>query len=600
MVLHIDAINADMEKKLEEQRFDELFRQYNTLMNWEVMTTHPVGLARAMASVAKAHYMMGNYQQSLSLSLQSLRNFTVNKDSAGIANIANIIGLIYHIQGKYKLAQCELRRAIRINSHIGEKKRLAANYLNMGLVFLSMKSLDSSRTFLTRARWLAQTVAADHIVSMSYNRLAQSYEVENKLDVALFYYHKVLHNRTFQSAWENSFAHIGVAKCLYKRRDYKGAITHARTGLGLAEKCKTKWDIEQALEVLISAQEKSGDYKSAYRNLLKQKKYSDSLLNRDKRLLLDSMHISQQNASNELLSRENETMNKELQIQDIWTVFFISLTILLLLLVLVVIKTSKRTDKLNKKLQEQAVHLIERKETIKDQNRKLATLNQTKDFLFSVISHDLRAPLSSIITYFGSIRGKFLAPEVEEQVVDKLYAQTLATQHMVDKLLIWADSQQSGLTATFSRVNVEAAVNEVLNFSRTIGQQKDIRFDVTIDAALWMWVDKNHFKIILENIIGNAIKFTPKGGAIAVDARVHQHETEIIVADSGIGMAEETVRKLAQGDHVPSHVGTGAETGVGLGMKLVHLFLACNNGRLCISSEQGAGTEVSLFFAHKK
>ena len=236
----------------------------------------------------------------------------------------------------------------------------------------------------------------------------------------------------------------------------------------------------------------------------------------------------------------------------------------------------------------------------KKANLSLKELNDTKDKLFSIIGHDLKAPISTL----QELLALYTSEEISEEDVAKLAPQLKQnvdhSSFTLNNLLYWAKAQMNGLTPEAKPILIKEKVCAVYSaYDRKIKSKKiEVLCNIADDQVLL--IDPIHFEIILRNITSNAIKYTNHGGIIAFNCKkVDSKSIEISICDNGIGMSKTMVHDLMKKQIVKSSVGTTNEKGTGLGLQIVHELIKINEGSLKIQSKPKAGTCIFLVLPKK-
>ena len=164
------------------------------------------------------------------------------------------------------------------------------------------------------------------------------------------------------------------------------------------------------------------------------------------------------------------------------------------------------------------------------------------------------------------------------------------TLKMTENLILWARSQMKDEKTKPEPVDVNSVLSETLKVFREAAAKKEIELDNKVVDDAKVLVDKDHFSLILRNLINNAIKYTKIGGKICVKSKRQNGSTEIIVEDTGLGMDEDTLNKLFSLDGTDSKVGTSGERGTGLGLMLCKEFVERNKGTLKVESQKNVGS----------
>lgn len=239
---------------------------------------------------------------------------------------------------------------------------------------------------------------------------------------------------------------------------------------------------------------------------------------------------------------------------------------------------------------EKALTTLERREEMLDKrNKKLIEMNRLKTKLFTVISHDMRSPLATVIGLLDLLReGKMSQAEVKEYA-SKATLRVQSTYEMLTNLLYWSRNQMMGMELNAKQMNVEKVITEVLGVYQPIAQNKGVVVEKEIYAPVNVYADPEMVHMVLRNLISNAIKFTPPGGTVSISEVSMEDYVSIAVRDTGIGMDANTKANLFS-SQVSSTLGTNQEKGTGLGLSLCKEFVNKNGGRISVESGPGEGT----------
>ncbi len=228
--------------------------------------------------------------------------------------------------------------------------------------------------------------------------------------------------------------------------------------------------------------------------------------------------------------------------------------------------------------------------------KELKKINANKDKFFSIISHDLRSPFTSLIGF-----SEFLANEVDElskeeikEFAQNIFKSARGTFSLLENLLQWSRLQTGNIEFAPSHYNLENHLNKLIEIYRINALRKKIKIVSKIEPKLKVFADQNMVETLMRNLISNAIKFTPREGTITISAKSMSKKIEIKVADTGVGMDKETQKKLFKVGENVSTEGTEKEQGTGLGLILCKEFVETNNGNIKVRSKPNEGTEFII------
>ncbi|PKL83253.1 MAG: hypothetical protein CVV24_05835 [Ignavibacteriae bacterium HGW-Ignavibacteriae-3] len=223
---------------------------------------------------------------------------------------------------------------------------------------------------------------------------------------------------------------------------------------------------------------------------------------------------------------------------------------------------------------------------------ELKRLNATKDKFFSIVSHDLRAPINGLLGY-----AELLSKEIDSMDKDeiKLFAGNIAeisksTNTLLSNILDWSRIQTGRIYFHPQTTDVSKSVQRILNLLNAAAANKDISLVSAIEEGLMVFADENMLQSIFINLIGNAIKFTHNGGQVAIDGWEEENCFHFTVKDSGIGIDESDIEKLFNSEIIYSTNGTAKENGTGLGLLLCKEFVDKHSGSIWVESEKRKGS----------
>ncbi len=228
------------------------------------------------------------------------------------------------------------------------------------------------------------------------------------------------------------------------------------------------------------------------------------------------------------------------------------------------------------------------------QKQQLDVLNEAKDRLFSIVSHDLRSSVSAL-----KKSNTLLLDHLERKnftEFDQLLHQNIdianGTYNLLDNLLHWALLQTRQLYFRQEDLHLHSVAAQTALDYKPFMAEKGISFENNVSKAVFVYADQGSLKIILRNLMDNAIKFTAAGGKITISStETDPGFCDFSMQDSGCGMSKTSCAVLMEEDSLPA--GSG-RTGTGLGLQLCRSMAAKNGGKLLIESEEGTGTKMTV------
>lgn len=265
----------------------------------------------------------------------------------------------------------------------------------------------------------------------------------------------------------------------------------------------------------------------------------------------------------------------------------------------------ERTAELSKANIELQAEMKEREnaeEHLARSNQDLALLNRDKDKLFSMLAHDLRSPLGSMMNLSSLLVENIKDFDESEilEVVDTLNKSASQTFQLLNDLLAWSTIQMGRGEREKEIFTVSEIVTENIIILTTDAAQKQIEILTDIDHSIVVFADKFAIQTVLRNLLSNAIKFTPNNGRIDVIAVEKGDSTEISVIDNGTGITKEKQKEIFRVDTVSSSPGTDGEKGTGFGLLLCKDLVVRNGGKIWFESEKGKGSTFHITLPAKE
>lgn len=231
-------------------------------------------------------------------------------------------------------------------------------------------------------------------------------------------------------------------------------------------------------------------------------------------------------------------------------------------------------------------------------------LNFSKTKFFQVIAHDLRAPFHGLIGFSDVLANErhTLDEESVQNIAEYLYDTLQSTYSLLENLLNWAMAEGGRFVyhpINFKLKEVTKIIYDVLN---PLAVNKDIELIVNVADDLSVFADMNMLTSIIQNLVSNALKFTPidGSGCVSISARQVDQNIEIKIHDTGLGMTQSQIDHVFEPEIKASHKGTIGEQGTGLGLVLCKRFVDLNHGQISVTSQKGIGTTFTMMLPATK
>lgn len=228
---------------------------------------------------------------------------------------------------------------------------------------------------------------------------------------------------------------------------------------------------------------------------------------------------------------------------------------------------------------------------------KLEELNLMKDKFISILAHDLKNPLNTLMGFAEIMRNRTYQLTYDEinEYSDLIHLATRNTHQLLQNLLTWAQSQSGKIKFSPIEVDLKQLLDNTVDFIKPIAQQKAIRIYKRYQKSRTAHIDPNMITTAVRNLMSNAVKFTRSGGEITLKLYQNGFFACIDVIDNGVGMSEEDLNKLFRIDIDYRSIGKGTtEKGTGLGLILTKEFITLHKGTIEVKSKEGMGTTFTI------
>lgn len=554
-----------------------------------------IGVGACYNNMGNVNNDLGNYSEALVYLFKglSVREKTGNK--ASIANSYSNIAGVYFLLGNYDLTLSYALKGLKLNEEIGNRDGIFHSAITLGGLYHAYKKHEMAMKYYYQALNISLESGIESSITVCYYNIGEEYLVQGMFDSA-----EVNFRRAFQFSVKMNdlegmaLCNTGFGNIRLQQHQADAALPYLEKGLEISMKIGHKQRIAEASELLAKAWEAKGNFKESNRFLKMYMSYKDSILNDE---TAKRTHQIQYDYLLDKKQKEIVLLEKDKSIQESKSHFqqLMSLTLFVVIVLLVLLVASLYRNSLKEKRVKDLI--LEQKSEIEQQAKHLEELNALKDKTFSVLSHDLRGPVSSLVSVMNLMNQDMLSAEEFNSMKGNFTRQLDALSLMLDNLLHWSKSHmQGGYEPQVLAVQLDRMVQQNFMLFKEQASTKKIRLISELGMNSIVYADRDHVDIVFRNLISNAIKFTPSGGQITVSDRVDGNNRIIAVEDTGVGMTEEEVARLFTNKPAEASYGTSGEKGTGIGLLLTQEFLHRNGGNITVKSEHGKGTrfEVTL------
>ena len=567
--------------------------------------------------------------------------FNALNDTLSVAKVNNSIGLIEIKRGNYNRG---LQFSLAAIKEL-EKRNLISDlnlaYRNLAKAYYNTNLFEKAMEFYLKALGVQMKLNDSKGINESHSKLAELYSNKKEHRKAIEYYEKVL-----KSSESNNdsirgyvFSKLGGEYLMFN--DYDKATKYLIQGYNINTRTKNKAGLLLTLNNLGDLNLKQGRLNIAEKQLLDAGEIAKSLNNKiellrhyksmksldSTRQRFDRAFVWQReyyelntslkktkikpvtstekqtnielntnsgsqpevNVSNDkVTSADNVEMNKVLDKYKI--ILYALLAALIVVSALLVFTYLKRNSSIKdlQELEEKNVKIELQNEAFSEQTKHLENVNNVKDKLFSIVSHDLKDSLSSINGFIDLLKDGSLTREEFDDLIPELSENANNASLLLFNLLNWSKSQMQSLEPKPSLFDIQEVFESKV---KLVDQRMESKGITLVDHTLrdFAYADRSMFEIVIQNLLANALKFCKNGDTITVSNYISNGSCIVSIADTGIGVSKENLSKLFKNNSFTT-MGTNNEKGTGLGLSICKELVELNHGKIWVESTQGIGS----------
>ncbi|MFY0713927.1 tetratricopeptide repeat-containing sensor histidine kinase [Seonamhaeicola sp. NFXS20] len=598
------------------------------------------GIAEITFYKALIYAKKDDYINALSGYNRAKKLFNTLQDTLGIAKVNNSIGLIEIKRGNYAKGLQYSLAAINELEKRNLREDLKLAYSNLAEAYNNVEAYDKAIEFYEKALLLQEQLNDSIGINISNSNLAELYSLKKEHRKAIEFYEKVLANNKNDSVRGKIYPKLGEEYLMFN--DYANATKYLIRGYNITKRKNDKPNLLIALNNLGNLNIQQNRLKVAEQQLLEagtiakeldnkpellkhykfmksldsikkdfakafvwQREYYDlkNKIDREKaKISTSSKNINLNLDPNfdkpeELNTPTETTKNSKIVFSEthkntdkfklILYGLIAALAIVSTFLILIYLKRNSNI-KYTQELEEKNIKIELQNQAFQEQTKHLENINNVKDKLFSIVSHDLKDSLSSINGFIELLRDGSLSREEFDNLIPELSENANNASLLLFNLLNWSKSQMQSLEPKPSLFDVQEVFEDKLKLIEQRLESKGINL---VDHSLrdFAYADRSMFEIVIQNLLANAIKFSKKGDTITISNHISNGSCIVSIADTGIGISKENLEKLFKNNTFTTP-GTNNEKGTGLGLSICKELVELNHGKIWVESTLNVGT----------
>ncbi len=525
------------------------------------------------------------YENAIDYYLQSLDEARLLKEVAYEIAALSDLAIAYANIGRPLQAKIFYLQCAALALKTNEIYTVVTSYNNLGVIYTQLGLYDSSLIFLNEALRLGKEGSTPLDPSSTYNNIGNAWFKKKQFNLAKEYfqmnYRKHVH--TPEDAVPLWTDHINLADVYIELKEFDSALFHATRAVDLASNIiKAKRKEADSYSILAKLYERKGAYEKAYEYLVKWHDLDTALVNGNTQNkiaeLQERFNAKERDAQNKLLL---EQMEKERYRNRSITFLAIALGIIgmLVAIALIIKRNANRKLTINN-------------EMIKRQNQRLEELNYEKNSLIGIVSHDLATPFATIQMWGQLLQTDQHTFNADQQkAVNRIIQAGEHGQKLIQRILDVEKADIGNYKLNLEHFDITVFIESLTESLRPAAGNKSIQLHAdTPGKSVYVLSDKQLVHRIVENLVSNAIKFSPKGRNVWVGISEEGDRVHIKVRDEGQGIEKDELPLLFSKYSKLSAKPTAGEASTGLGLSIVKRIVEELNGKILCESEAGKGS----------
>jgi len=568
-----DSLKTSMKQAFKSEDFELCCAYAERLLENAISVKDTNNILVAYYYLGYANQKNGDLENGLKYGTMCYELATLVDDYEIVSSSLNNIGNIYLVNKQDSIALTYFMRSLEIERQAGRKQNQATRLGNISSVYLRLEQFDKALEYAKQGLDMDKEIGRKDKIAVRYNQLGNIYTQTGEFDKAL-------------ECQTNSFEYFKGAGSLYgmaitshsigqiydRLYDFENAKHFYLQGLDYAKQINNRLLIEKSYRSLYDFS-RNHDPAFSLKYLELYTALKDSIYNAENQQLMQEFHAKYEISEKE---HELEIQNAELeQAHFKFKVTILTIAVLAIAIILLIISIKASINK----------------------RKILEGINETKDRMLSIISHDLKNPVIAehhVLYQLKRLQNN-LTGEEYNVILDNIINANETQITLLNNLLQWTRIQVGKADFSPTAFDLTSCIKETIALFENQSNLKKISVKFDENEKKTAFSDKNIISTVLRNLISNAIKYSCEGGAIEIKVTGHSPEKHIVtVIDHGIGMSEDTISKIFSDEKTSSKPGTSDEPGNGLGLSICKKLLATCKETYFVESQLNEGSKFSF------
>jgi signal transduction histidine kinase len=532
--------------------------------------------------------------------------FENTNEDVGRAYIARSLSNLYKSQGDYTKALKMSLQAYHLRIKIGEPRPLISALTELGLVYGELKQKDSANYCFKKADSVAYKIRDN--ISLAELKMGWAEFLSNNGNI-----HQadtLAHNAYWMVVNASNYRLMPRVSLLmgqihFKLQQYDKAMVYLKNILALTTEANL--DLQRDAHFYLSQiYEKKGEDERANQHINRYLILKESLqsieLARQIEKLQFQLEIEKKESENEILKAKKISDDATIAQQRLENIILVAVITFVSALFFVQYRNSKKKRETNEKLEQQYTEIQKQKQEIADQNEKLekrnyelSDLNYEKDTLMNIVAHDLKSPLNRIHGLSDLVEVEGNLSSEQQKYLALIRDSTRSGLDLIMDLLD-VNSLDVNRKPHYSNFNLSSFLRDRVGSFVHYASVKEIEIKLIERNNDDIYLDQEYLSRIMDNLISNAVKFSPRNSLIIISAEKANGFYTVEIKDHGPGFSPTDKKFLYQKFKKLSARPTAGETSNGLGLAIVKILVDRLDGIIELNSTPGLGSEFTISF----
>lgn len=534
----------------------------------------------ALIGIGIANDEEGNFDDALQYYFEALKVYETIGNEKKIGGTLKNIGNTYRVLKQYDKAFSFLGQALELQTRRKDSAAVGNVFNDIAIVYYDQDSTEQALSYLKKIYSKYDHYLGDEARADVRNNIGLTYAKMHRYPEAFPYYRAALQIMTARKdQYGIALVTANTGDLFYGLKDYRRALEYHLKNLAIARQIRSNELLLTTYDNLRKTYEAIGDHGKAYEFAGYEMAMKDSVYDKQRIAKYEEMNAKYQDEKKQqqiqLLEKDKRLSAIELSIQQ-RTKYFLLAGILLTLILFALLYKSYR----NKRASNNVLNHL---------NQKLSEANGAKAKLISIISHDLRGPISSLFNFIQLQKDNPTMVETEgrDMLSEKVSQSAENLLETMEDLLFWSKSQMDQFEPAVEKVDTGELLDGIISLYEDLAADKHITLIKGSATTFKFYTDPNFIKIVLRNLTSNALKFTPAHGVVSLFSEKRDITVLLSVKDNGPGLNAAQCRDIFEWNSIRSDSS-------GFGLRLAKEFTEKMGGRLVVSSMPGQGAEFTV------